>query len=405
MKLSLVENCYDCIYVLKFPNGKSYVGKAKRLKERMGLYIRNLAANRHDKSKVMAAIREFGIDNVDVEVLQSVRSSVKSEKDVDLCLSILEIKYIREMNTIYPNGYNTSIGGEMLGIPADVISTAFGVQSADFGCKPIIAYDIDGNFVAEYPSIGRCAYALGVDVNAVKGAIGRVALVRNTYMLREKRYNEIPKKILPFKPKEVVKTKYAVEVVKQKVYKKVELNNAAIMYDKGGNYVGLFDNVCRSKKYLRVDFPVPFGREFRGYYLFHYNGGEIRKNIGEIKSSVVKTVLYDDILAYGNVDNVGELISMPVLPKKEKKLPKPKKAKRRVNKYTLDGVFVESYGTITEASMANEVSPCMIYANLHKQTKRCKNFIYRFEGDDLDLPTFSKRTLDKRLGKIGDLFG
>jgi hypothetical protein len=52
-----------------------------------------------DSSRVMCALREFGIENVGIEVLTSVSS--RSESDIELCLSILEIKYIRDQDCIY----------------------------------------------------------------------------------------------------------------------------------------------------------------------------------------------------------------------------------------------------------------------------------------------------------------
>jgi hypothetical protein len=317
----------------------------------------------------------------------------------------LEIKYIREQDCIYPNGYNTSIGGEVLGIPADVIETKFGVRSKEFASKPILAYDVNGNFVVEYPSVNRCAYELGVDEKCVKEVLGKAKLLRNTYMLREKRYGEVPKKILPFEPTVVKKTKTEYDVVTEKVYRQKELSTAAIMYDKNGDYVGLFDNARKSRQYLKMeDTKMPFGREFRGVYIFHYNGGEIKQHLGAFKSKNLTTMFYDDILAFGDVENIGERISLVLEPVPEKEIveknPKvviKREPKPRIEKYTLDGQYVCTYENAIYAAADNNVYSSAIHSCAKKKTRRCGDFVYRYEGDALDLPDFSASTLQKRL--------
>lgn len=427
MRFNEVKGSFACIYRIKFPDGKYYVGQTLDFADRFRLYERiyrgHIASDSSKRGRVKDAIDRFGLDSLEIDILQKV--SAGSKEDLQLCLSVLEIKYIREQDCIYPKGYNTSIGGELLGIPVDVIETKFGVFSKDYASKPILAYDIDGNFVTEYPSVNRCAYELGVDENRVKLVLGKAKLLRKTYMLREKKYGEVPKKILPFKPAVVVqrKTKTEYDVIKEKTYKRVELTNAVVMYDKRGRYVGVFDNYRQSKLYLKIgdDYKVPFGREYRGVYLFHYNGGEIKKNIGEIKSKVVKTVLYDDILALGDAENIGELISVDLKkeekPKREKKpkVEKPKKEKKpkvivvpqkkpRILKYTLDGKYVSTYNTTVEAAAADCVYPSAILACAKKKVRRCGDYIYRFEGDELDLPTFSDITLRQRMPSQKNLF-
>lgn len=402
--MEISQNVKNCIYRLVFPDGKYYVGKTKDLRERVRLYERKLK-DADDNSRVMCALRGFGLDSVEIEVLTSVSSG--SESDIELCLSILEIKYIREQDCIYPNGYNTSIGGEVLGIPADVIETKFGVRSKEFASKPILAYDINGRFVAEYPSVNRCAYELGVDENRVKEVLGKTKLLRNTYMLREKKYGDIPKKILPFKPEVVKKTKTEYDVVTEKVYKQKELSTAAIMYNKNGDYVGLFDNARKSRRYLKMeDTKMPFGREFRGVYIFHYNGGGIKQHLGAFKSKNLTTMFYDDILALGDIENIGECISLVLEPVPEKEVieknPKvviTREPKPRIEKYTLDGEYVCTYENAIHAAADNNVYSSAIHSCARKKTRRCGDFIYRYEGDTLDLPEFSPSTLRKRLSE------
>lgn len=406
MKFSNVKSSVACIYRITFPDGKYYVGQTQNLRERVRLYERNVR-DLSKSSRVLDAIRVFGIENVGIEVLCPINGL--SGDDLSLCLSILEIKYIRESDCIYPNGYNTSIGGELLGIPADVIETKFGVSSSAFGCKPVLVYDVDGNFVAEYPSVNRCAYAMGVDDRSVTSVLDKTRLLKSTYMLREKKYGDVPEKILPFKPEVVVqrrrKTEY--DVVVEKSYRHKDLNNAAIMYDKDGNYVGLFDNVRKSRQYLQMtDTKLPFGRECRGVYLFHYNGGEIKKSLGPFTSKNLTTMCYDDILALGNVPDIGKRISFVLEPKPETpaKVKSPqvvvvREPKPRIEKYTLDGKYVCTYENASFAAADNNVYSSAIHSCAKKKTRRCGDYIYRYEGDSLDLPVFDESTLKKRVEK------
>ena len=398
MKLENVKSSVSCIYRITFPDGKYYVGRTKNLRERVKLYKRSLK-DLSDNSRVICAMREFGVENVDVDILCPITGL--SGDDLSLCLSILEIKYIREQDCIYPNGYNTSIGGELLGIPADVIETKFGVNATGYAGKPILVYDMDGNFVGEYTSIAKCAYGLGVSENDVKYSLDKVGrLLKNTYMLREKKYGDIPQKILPFEPTVVKKTKTEYDVVTEKVYKQREVSYAAIMYDANGDYVGLFDSAARSKHYLglRSDWKIPFGREFRGYYLFHYNGGEIKKSLGAFTSNVLKTFNYDDVLALGNTKDIGDKISFK-FPESDEVF--KKKEARKISKYTLDGEYLETYDSFSEAAEANGVLDGSVRSCCNRKTKTCGGFIYRFADDDKPVVMKGKVASSQEISKSG----
>lgn len=387
----------SCIYRIGFPDGKYYVGKSKNLRERVRLYERKLV-DLSDNSRVMSALREFGIGNVSWDILSCV--DVCDADDLDLCLSILEIKYIRENDCIYPNGYNTSIGGELLGIPTDVINAKFGVDAGGYAGKSVLVYDKDGNFVSEHLSVGKCAYALGVSESLVSNAMDKIALIRNTYMVREKKYVDIPKKILPFKPDIVIKRKTEYNVVTEKVFKKKTLENASIMYDTNGDYIGLFESSTRSKHYLglRADWKVPYGREFHGYYLLHYNGGEIKKSLGAFTSKILSTTMYDDILALGDTENIGDKISFKI-PEVDEDF--SKKPKRSVNKYTVDGEYIETYDSIADAAEANGVLDGSIRSCCNRKTKTCGGFIYRFADDDKPVVMKGKVASSQEISRSG----
>jgi|LakMenEpi03Aug12_release.lakeMendotaPanAssembly.Ray.scaffolds.fasta_scaffold00065_149 group I intron endonuclease len=94
-------------------NGKQYIGyTTKTLEERKKAHLckANSPSNKHYFYLFKQAIRKYGIDNFDWEVLETC-NSIKECCDK-------EIYYINNHNTISPNGYNLTEGGNG-GIPSE----------------------------------------------------------------------------------------------------------------------------------------------------------------------------------------------------------------------------------------------------------------------------------------------
>lgn len=95
------------VYIAKnLINGKKYVGyTTKSLKERIRGHLYK-SKNKNDKHYFYlfkSAIRKYGIESFEWEVLSNCSS-------IDDCCK-KEKLYIKELNTISPNGYNTTEGG------------------------------------------------------------------------------------------------------------------------------------------------------------------------------------------------------------------------------------------------------------------------------------------------------
>jgi group I intron endonuclease len=87
-------------------NGKKYIGyTTKKLSERIKIhmYKSNSKTNKHYFYLFPLAIRKYGIENFKWEVLCECSS-------IDECHK-MEIFYIKSINTISPNGYNLTEGG------------------------------------------------------------------------------------------------------------------------------------------------------------------------------------------------------------------------------------------------------------------------------------------------------
>lgn len=87
------------IYCLTSPSNKKYVGQTKRkLNKRLSDH-----RNRPECVAIYNAIQKYGFDSFKIEVL--------CETDDEDEMDMLETKYIAELNTLAPNGYNIRTGG------------------------------------------------------------------------------------------------------------------------------------------------------------------------------------------------------------------------------------------------------------------------------------------------------
>jgi group I intron endonuclease len=95
-----IENLKEepAIYVLKNKiNNEKYVGQTKNLKQRLKKH-----KSINPKQYIDRAIREYGWENFEIYIFPTVVES----------LDYLESKFIRDLNTLDPNGYNLDTGGK-----------------------------------------------------------------------------------------------------------------------------------------------------------------------------------------------------------------------------------------------------------------------------------------------------
>jgi group I intron endonuclease len=86
-------------------NGKSYIGFDSAWPNRMNNHKHNASNKKHFKYALYNAIRKYGWDNFEWEV-------VYQSKDRDYILKEMETHFIKEYNTFGNNGYNMTMGGE-----------------------------------------------------------------------------------------------------------------------------------------------------------------------------------------------------------------------------------------------------------------------------------------------------
>lgn len=119
---------YGYIYKYTSPSGKSYIGQTIRsLKDRAGH-----GGKRYKEShEFYKAIKKYGFKNFEVEILAEVLQEQ---------LNQMEIKYIQLFNTLIPNGYNISAGGQNIGKGKKT--------------RKVYQYSMmDGSFIKEWTSV------------------------------------------------------------------------------------------------------------------------------------------------------------------------------------------------------------------------------------------------------------
>lgn len=373
----------SCVYCLEFPNGKRYVGKTKDLCSRMRLYERFDCGSK----ELASAIDEFGLDAVDVSILREIKCS--DAIDLDLCLSLLEVKYIRDLGTLYPNGVNVSIGGECLGIPIECITTdADAIQRYNKGSKAVLLYDENGDFVREYESIARCAYDNGWDEESVRVAIGKSKPFYDKFFLRYKRYDYAPDKIeLPkgYEVRERVRYKNVIEtrVVERErtVYRQVR----ALKYDMNGKFCGEYDSKIEACRTFMHHSTCPWGEYHNGYVLFKKKDDNYPMQI-------------ESYLEFANKQMGEYYVPADQLPDIEvhedwhtvTKFPSVNKGQLCVDgKYTnikhqfkvyqckMNGEVIAEFNSIRDAAHETGIAYCQIYNCLKGKTKKAAGYLWK----------------------------
>lgn len=376
MKLTDVKSGrFPCIYCLTFPDGKQYVGKAHRFSERVKLYTNE----KFKKSgRVNEAISKFGADSVEVEILSRV--NCPNDIDLELCLSIMEIKYIREKDSVYPKGYNVSLGGECLGIPVEHITTdSDTIRSYNSGKKVILEYDVDGNFVAEYPSIARFAYENGINEDAVRSAVDAQRALNGKHILRSKRYGFIPDKISVREIKVVNKVKYktVVEEVKVEKIKEVYHNGKRVIaYDIDGDFVGEYESLADMRRNLGIRSSIATGIYNSGYIAYEKVSDDYPKKIESYEEMIGK-------VTESEYHPASELKDIPPIPMRELIGDKHGgmhanlKLDFKIAQYSLNGEPIDVYNSIRDAAYRTGLSYSGIYGCVNGKTRKSQGYIWR----------------------------
>ena len=367
MKLSEVKDNSACIYKLTFPDGKCYVGQTKNLLNRVNLYVRN--HGHRSLSGVDSVISEFGLEDIEIDVLCRVVGM--SEVEERLCLNILEIYYIKELNTLRPNGYNTSYGGEIFCIQPELF--AYGSDAVKNyyrgNSKAVLRYNLDGSFDKEYASIGEAAYDTGISEDKIRSAIKKRKSLHGSFILCRKRGLEIPERLSVEQYNIVKRQKVVTEVVvKKKEYTRYVIS-PCLLYDADGNFVAEYKYKSDALKAFNMGKNVNYGVYRNGFIMYKKpEDGNYPLKI-EPQSEACKKILGDYYKPLSECDDV--LVVNKVRKKSKLGLDFP------IVQMSLSGKLVAYFDSIRDAAKATGIPYSGIYACVNGKTKKSKGFVWK----------------------------
>ena len=129
-------------------NGKCYIGQSINLKHRLTSHLNSYKNPKKFRYAIYKAIIKYGIDNFDISIIEFVDPNTENIKSV---LDSLEKKYIEEYNSLIPNGYNMTKGGDagVLGLKMTdeqkELIRQNALKSAEKYKKYVYAYDMKSN--------------------------------------------------------------------------------------------------------------------------------------------------------------------------------------------------------------------------------------------------------------------
>jgi group I intron endonuclease len=118
-------------------NGKCYVGQSRNIEWRKQCHMRNYSDTHN--GYLSNAINKYGANNFSFEILEECATDQLDE---------LEKKYIKQYNSIKPNGYNIESGGWLLKKISEITKRKIG----DALSRPVNQYSILGKYINTFPS-------------------------------------------------------------------------------------------------------------------------------------------------------------------------------------------------------------------------------------------------------------
>ena len=176
------------IYKITNPKGESYIGYSKKIEDR---WVSHKNAQHKANYKLKESLTKYGGDSHQFEIIEEVDISLLSRGQGDAFLRKQERYWIKELDT-FNNGLNSNGGGS--GCTSHTKESKRKISEANskpkpanFGANrkifqnteefkeklknaprcPILAYDLEDNFIAEFPNQQKAAEFIGVKKNMI----------------------------------------------------------------------------------------------------------------------------------------------------------------------------------------------------------------------------------------------
>lgn len=192
---------------------------------------------------VHKAMRKYGINNFTVEELECIDAD--SKEDIQKQLNDLEIYYIEKYNTLKPNGYNMTKGGN---------------QFREYDKIKVDEYDLYGNYIQTHDSMIDAARSVGSDYS---GAIMKCCKGISKFAF---------KKIWRFNGDRLDKYELPDIEIASRDYKIVAVDQ----YDLDGNYITSYNSIADAIKSLNKE------ESFNSSHISECCNGKIRSVYGFI---------------------------------------------------------------------------------------------------------------------------
>ena len=347
-------------------NGKIYVGQSisieRRWREHKTEYLnpKNSAYN----CALYQAIRKYNINNFSFEVLEQCSEEKLNEREV----------YWIDFYNSYRTGYNMTPGGEQFRLfnsenvfrfwnagftikeIAKIINCSkttvgnylhsYNISTDDihirgnaYKAKPVLQYSLDGKFISKYPSIRRALRSLGIDgsdtANISKACRQELA---SAYGYLWKFEND---------------TTPIEQLINNVRIKQHHKNHSVNQYDLNGNFIQTFKTIKDAANFINAKSLSSIVNACKG--LSKTAGGYIWRYTEDITPIPIS-------LQYDKPHKPHKQIST-----------------RKVNQYDLNGNFIQSFCSCSEAAKAVGLkSKTGIVMVCNGQRKTAKNYIWQY---------------------------
>lgn len=309
-------------------NQKRYIGQTTRTIDiRIKEHKKRVNENRMESPILYEDMKNYGFDIFDVYEVEKIVADTLSELRGKL--NEKEIYYISYMNTMIPNGYNVLRGGHEI---SDEVK--------------IYQFDERGNMICEYQSIHDVALKTDVDTNSVlRSCRENKSMAGGYYWCFSP---TIPEEYLHSRR---VKTKTA-------------------MYDLHGNFVKVFDSIRdaadeiagSTSKWKSIQKCMKREKSYKTAYGYIWRyAKDVTDNLGNI----VKTLPESEVIE-ANTNN------------------RHKYKGKKVCQFLLDGTYVNTYNTITEASKSSNIHRCAIGQCLNNGKNVAGGYMWKYFNDIKD---------------------
>lgn len=374
------------VYMHTSPNNKRYVGITRQNppEKRWGYNGSGYCDNEH----FSRAISKYSWENIKHEILYTGLTKEEAEQK--------EIELIAYYDSINPDkGYNMTPGGS---------------YNVNVILKPVKQYTIEGIFVKEYECIKYAAIDTNINKSAISLCCNNKAKLAGGYIWQFSDV-ELTKEHIAWclsdarKDNRIPVCQYSMDGILIKEYESLTIASIEtgidlciiIMACKGeyktaGNYIWRYANEELTEEHLTWC-NIPQSYSTRKKVCQYLKDGTFVCTYESIEESHLKTGINRNGIAMccrneykTSGGYIWRFYGDEITPEYIKwcnsiEQPKEKREKTEVVQYTIDGIFIAIYKSLTEAERATGVSRKSISAVCKGNREQAGNFIWRYASD------------------------